>query len=128
MSGLLRMMAGVISGARDVTPDAVNWADIGPGDSPQSNADQTLQNFDGTITLEANWTGSGAFGGYSLNGGGYTIIANGGTVDVTDGDTLNWRFTRTVVGTSTGTVTITNESDGSATLDTFTYSVTGTGA
>ena len=36
----------------DRTPDAVNWANIGPGTSPHNNANQTLQNFDGSINLE----------------------------------------------------------------------------
>lgn len=110
-------------GFGDKTPDAVNWANIGPGNEPQNNANQTLQNFDGSINLEMNRTGSGLVY-YSLNGGSFTLIADGGQVSVSDGDTLRWQVANTAPGTVTGTVTITNESDGSTTLDTFTYDVT----
>ncbi len=109
--------------AGDKTPDAVNWANIGPGNEPQNNANQTLQNFDGSINLEMNRTGSGLVY-YSLNGGSFTFIADGGQVSVSDGDTLRWQVANAAPGTVTGTVTITNESDGSTSLDTFTYNVT----
>ena len=131
MSGLLRMMAGVIGGSpaggSDVTPDAVNWADIGPGTTPQDNANQTISGIDTTIILEVNFTGSGASLLYSVDNGTYTLLASGGQFSVSNGQTVKFRFTRVASGTSSGTATVTNESDGSTTLDTFTYSVNGTG-
>lgn len=114
---------GTHSPLTDVTPDAVDWANIGPGDQPQSNANQTLQNFDGSITLEANYTGSGILS-YSLNGGSFTVLGTGGQFSVSDGDFVRWEASAVAPGTVSGTVTITNESDGSAVLDTFTYNVT----
>tara|TARA_R100001086_G_scaffold225289_1_gene143544 strand:- start:10086 stop:10466 length:381 start_codon:yes stop_codon:yes gene_type:complete len=117
-----------IGGAGDKTPDAVNWANIGPGNSPQTNANQTISGIDGSITLEVNYTGSGAALFYSIASGSFTPVANGGQFSVSNDQTVRFQFTRTVTGTSSGTVTVTNESDSSAPLDTFTYSVTGTGA
>lgn len=110
-------------GRPDKTPDAVNWANIGPGTSPQNNANQTLQNFDGSINIEINADSAGLLE-YSLNGGAFTFISNGGQVAVSDGDTLRWQVSPAAPGTVSGTITITNESDGSAVLDTFTYNVT----
>ncbi len=122
MSLMLFALAGSLR-TPDKTPDAVNWANIGPGNEPQNNANQTLQNFDGSINLEMNRTGSGLVY-YSLNGGSFTFIADGAQVSVSDGDTLRWQVANAAPGTVTGTVTITNESDGSTSLDTFTYNVT----
>lgn len=125
-SGTLSMrdlLGAEASSPADVTPDAVNWANIGPGTSPQSNANQTINGIDTTITLEINADSAGLFE-YSLNSGSFTFIANGGQVPVSNGDTLRWRVSPAAPGTVSGTITITNESDGSAVLDTFTYSVT----
>jgi hypothetical protein len=118
----IRILFSTLSSG-DKTPDAVNWANIGPGNEPQNNANQTLQNFDGSLDLEMNRTGSGLVY-YSLNGGSFTFIADGGQVSVSDGDTLRWQVANAAPGTVSGTVTITNESDGSTSLDTFTYNVT----
>jgi len=126
MSGLLRMMAGVIgsssAGGSDGTPDAVNWANIGPGNEPQTNANQTITGIDTTISLETFYT-SGLLH-YSLNGGSFTFIGNGGSVDVVNNDTLRFRMDNVAPGTVTGTVTVRNASDGDVDLDTFTYNVT----
>lgn len=124
---MLLKQHGTYATAGDKTPDAVNWANIGPGNSPQTNANQTISGIDGSITLEVNYTGSGAALFYSIDGGSFTPVANGGQFSVSNGQTVRFQFTRTVTGTSSGTVTVTNESDGSASLDTFTYSVDGTG-
>lgn len=117
------LLGAEASSPADVTPNAVNWANIGPGNEPQNNANQTISGIDTTITLEANFTGSGLLY-YSKNGGAFTFIANGGQVSVANTDTLRWQVANAAPGSVTGTVTITNESDGSATLDTFTYNVT----
>lgn len=124
----MSLLLAAVSDGGDKTPDAVNWANIGPGNSPQSNANQTINGIDGAINLEVNYTGSGATLFYSIDGGGFNPVANGGQFSVSDGETVRFQFTRTATGTSSGTVTVTNESDSSTTLDTFTYSVTGTGS
>jgi hypothetical protein len=122
------LLAAEATSPADVTPAAVNWANIGPGTSPQDNANQTISGIDTTITLEVNWTGSGASLSYSIDDGAYTLLANGGQFSVSNSQTVKFRFTRVASGTSSGTATVTNESDGSTSLDTFTYSVNGTGA
>lgn len=125
-SGTLSMrdlLAAEATSPADVTPAAVNWANIGPGTSPQNNANQTISGIDATINLEINADSAGLLK-YSKNGGAFTIIANGGQVSVSNGDTVRWEVSAAAPGTVSGTITITNESDGSAVLDTFTYSVT----
>jgi len=114
---------GTHSPLADVTPNAVNWANIGPGNEPQNNANQTIDGIDASIDLEMNRTGSGLVY-YSLAGGAFTLLADGATVSVTNGQTLRWQVANAAPGTVSGTVTITNASDGDAPIDTFTYSVT----
>ena len=112
----------------DVTPSAVNWADIIATDvaiASGSNSDQTISSISVTIRLEITYTGAGLIG-YSKNGGTNTSITSGGTILVDVTNTLH--FTATAIGSSAnGTVTIKNLSDGSTTLDTFTYTLTVTG-
>lgn len=116
LSGFLATL-GSAGGGFDVTPNAVNWADIS-GATPQSNANQTISGIDATISISLGKTGSGILT-YDLNGAGFTAYS--GAFNVTNGQTL--RFQLSGAGTS-GTVTVTNDSDGSTTLDTFTYSLT----
>lgn len=131
MTGVLAAMAG---GAVDRSPDAVNWANIGPGNSPQSNATQTMQGFGGTITIRATLSGvtpdTGAEGFSILRGGvsidTETVIVNGASVECTvvSGDTINFQATKgssTTIWTGTATVTVVETGE---TLDTFTISVT----
>jgi len=117
------LLAAEATSPADVTPAAVNWANIGPGNEPQNNANQTISGIDTTINLEMNRTGSGLVY-YSKNGGAFTFLANGDTVSVANNDTLRWQVANVAPGTVSGTVTITNASDGDAAIDTFTYNVT----
>lgn len=118
----------------DRSPDAVNWANAGPGVTPQANADQTLQGFDGTITLRATLS-AGAYGAGAKNllvykGGvlaGSVTAANGATLDVAvvSGNTIHYEGTKGVPGSGTSwnaTITVTVLETGE-TLDTFTVSV-----
>ena len=120
--------AFVASGASyDVTPDAVNWANVSVSSSSPataSNAIQTFTGIDAPITLEVTWTGTGVIK-YSKNGGAWTSIATGG-ITVSVGDTLAFQASRTgSAGTSSGTVTVKNLSESpDTTLDTWTYSCT----
>ncbi len=109
--------------ATDVTPNSVNWGNIGPGFSPQVNSNQTISGINTTITLEVNYTGSSVFMYYRINSGSYTLISSGGQFTVSNGQTVNFQAITTNPTTVSGTVTITNESDGGASLDTFTYNV-----
>lgn len=128
------MFAGVIGVSRgDLTPDAVDWANIGPGNSPQVNADKTMANFTGTLTIRATLSsgtyeaGTKAFRVYK-NGGLVTGItpADAATLDVSviATDTVHYEATKgtsgsTWSGTATVKVVETNQQ-----LDTFTISVT----
>lgn len=116
------LLAAVGGEGSDVTPDAVNWANIGPGNEPQNNANQTFTGIDTTISIETFYTSGLLY--YSLNGGAFTFIGNGGGVDVVNNDTLRFQMSNAAPGTVTGTVTVRNGSDGDVDLDTFTYSVT----
>lgn len=118
--------AGSGAGA-DVTPDAVNWANVSvTSSSPASvsNAAQTISGISTSIVLTITYTGSGVIK-YGQNGGALTTISSGGTITVSSGDTLYFNASRTGgAGTDSGTVTVTNTSDSSTVLDTFTYSCT----
>ena len=116
------LLGAEASSPTDKTPDAVNWANIGPGTVPQNNANQTISGITTTITLEAFYTSGLLY--YSKNDGAFTFIGNGGSVTVSNNDTLRWQMAPAAPGTVSGTVTVRNASDGDVDLDTFTYSVT----
>lgn len=107
--------------AGDMTPAAVDWANIS-GSSGATNSAQTISSINQAITLTITYTGSGDIQ-YSKNGGTYTSISSGGTISVVVSDTLAFKA-NVSSGSASGTVTVTNSSGGSTTLDTFTYSVT----
>ena len=130
----LAIAGGGGGGGSDVTPTAVNWAAITITDTSsgiEQNADQTIAAIDTTIQLKAAWTstsGSPAKGAWVKNGavvGGYAVTPV--YVNAVVGDALH--FTMKALNSFTqgnydsGTVTVTNESDGAATLDTFTFEV-----
>jgi hypothetical protein len=125
--------SGINAAPRDVTPDAVDWANIS-GNDPAENVDQTISGITTPITLRATM---GTCSGTST-GGNFVALVNGGAagnVNATTGATLDFtvnpgdtvRFRLTVNGLTSGqtwncgTVTISNQSAGSA-LDTFTAS------
>lgn len=112
------------SGANDVTPNAVNWANIGPTSAGSgTNASQTVQGCTIAITLSITNSGSGIVE-YRLDSGSYVTYTAPFSVDARTGQTLDWRVSPIAPGNVTGTVTVKNDSDGAATLDTFTYDVT----
>ena len=62
----------------------------------------------------------------SINDGIYSLISegSGNTVSVTNGDTVKWQVETFSTSIESGTITISNNSDGGATVgNTFTYSV-----
>lgn len=114
-------------GSTDVTPAAVNWANISvtaSGVAAGSNADQTITAINAQITLDISWTGTGATFTYIKNGMAPVSIVSGDDVIMNAGDYLHFACQRTTTGTSSGTVTVTNVTDASTVLDTFTYSLT----
>lgn len=122
---------GNAAGGGDVTPSAINWGDITvtSGDGIESNSAQTLAGINSPITLRASWTST------STNPTKGQWVKNGisvqapqlSPVEVTAsvGDQLYWQtycaYTHPSGNYDTGTVTVTNQSDGGATLDTFTF-------
>lgn len=123
MSILLSLLAAL--GNSDTTPNAVNWGNIGPVATSGTNANQTITGCDRSITLSASGVGVGVTLQYSLAGGAFATYSAPFSVDAAAGQTLRWQVAAILPGTQTGTITVTNDSDGGATLDTFTYSVTG---
>lgn len=106
----------------DVTPDPVDWTDIGPTPSPGMTSTETISGITAPITLSAVNSGSG-FLEYRIGSGSYTSYSS--PFVVTNGQTVRWRVT-SFIGVETGTVTVNNDSDpGNNPLDTFIYSVDG---
>lgn len=128
-------MAGT-GGGSDVTPTAVNWGNITITDAAvgvENNAAsaQTLAGIDAQITVRAAWTsssGSPAKGRWYKNGAAVgERVATPCDVNAALGDALYFelsaRNSPTVGNYDSGTVTVTNQSDGGAGLDTFTFEV-----
>lgn len=128
-------MAGTGGGA-DVTPTAVNWGNITITDTATGvennlGSVQTLAAIDAQISVKAAWTStssSPAKGRWYKNGsasGERSVTPN--TVNAALGDTLYFelsaRNSASAGNYDSGTVTVTNESDGGAGLDTFTFEV-----
>jgi len=110
----------------DVTPNAVNWADVTSG----NQATTSMQQFTGinqTITLSISWTASG--GGqffYSKNttntydtGTQVSLTSSPTSLTISNGDYLGFRLNWVSTDNDVRNVTVTNTSDGNATLDTF---------
>jgi len=122
---------GNAAGGGDVTPNAINWGDIivTSGDGIESNAAQPLAGITSPITLRAAWTSTSAnpTKGQWIKNGVAVQAPQLTPVEVTAsvGDQLYWQtycaYTHPSGNYDTGTVTVTNRSDGGATLDTFTF-------
>lgn len=112
----------------DVTPTAVNWANISESTTGTgSNATQTIAAIDAPITLRASWTSSGSTPTlYVYRNGALLASSSTSPIDftVSVGQTVNFAVSVPSSGSASGTVTVTNQSDAAATLDTFTYAVT----
>ncbi len=121
-------------GGSDVTPDAVNWGNIasaqtGLGYATNEDTEQLISGIDATIQIKAAWTSTSsnpARGQWFKNG----VAVQGATaspvyVNVANNDSLFFAlytaFTAPSGNYDTGIVTVTNESDGGVTLDTFTF-------
>lgn len=110
----------------DVTPNAVNWADVSQGSGEPTTTDETLTGFEGTITIKLTYAENSVFAVadilhyYRKNSGSWTNFSSGQTVNVVAGDTLGFKLNATP-DTDTGafTYTIRNQTDSSTVLDTF---------
>lgn len=107
----------LVFGSADVTPNAVNWANTSTSD-PQSNANQTINGCDTSITISATNSGAGVLQ-YSLDGAAFVTYSGPFSVNAQTGQTLRWQLS----GATSGTITVINDSDASTTLDTFTYAL-----
>lgn len=110
---------GAAGSGFDVTPNAVNWVNIS-GAGSGSNANQTISGIDTSIEIAWSYSGTGVVNvlGDVNDGAGQMSPRT-----VSSGDTLS--FTASSVAGGSGTVTVVNNSDGGATLDTFTVNLSG---
>lgn len=114
----------------DVTPNAVNWADMSATSDFTvigENGNQTISGIDINISLRVSWSGTPLTYVSIIVNGSSSFITNGSTKTVSPGDTVRFQAGYGSIGTAIGTFTITNASDGEAVLDTFNYSLTNTG-
>lgn len=104
----------------DVTPNAVDWANF--NDTSASNA---ISGFSGSITLQFSLSSvsGGPVFAYKKNSGVWVQFSssNPGVVSISSGDTIQFRINGPAA--STGLITVKNVSDGGATLDTTTATV-----
>lgn len=121
--------AGVGGSGADPTPAAIAFDNIVAYTFFGTTNTVSISGIDQPITLRATWAASGT----PINGYWYVngaLVAYGSSpleVTVTSGATVYFMAYMTTTGASTGTVTVTNQSDAGATLDTFTFYLEYTG-
>ncbi len=108
----------------DVTPNALNWNNISTFEVPSHfsypQTPETISGINTSITLEITYTPSGLTLQYDKNSlNSWTTISSGGTLTVTNGDTLTFQM-ESGTALTVFTVTVKNVSNGNTTLDTFT--------
>lgn len=123
MTGAVGFFFGAKSAAPDVTPNAVNWGNIS-GSTTGTNANQTINGTSGNITISMTYVGAAVIQ-YSLAGGAFTTYTAPFSVNGLAGQTLRWQATTDGGIPASGTVTVRNDSDGAAVLDTFTVTLSG---
>ena len=124
-----RIRAAGGGGGGDVTPNAVNWADVEfPfGGSPAQTSMLQITGISSTITLRVTYTSEVyAYGQqYSVQStasfGTGTAIASNGTFTVSNGQYVGFSSSASGGGgyLSSTNWTVTNDSDGGALIDTF---------
>jgi len=105
-------------GGGGIVPGALSWSNIYGRVAGDTNL-QTISGITVPISIGAGHTGAGGLG-YIKNG---VASAYAGPFTVSAGDTLAWSILGDGDDTVSGTVTVKNNSDGSATLASFTYLV-----
>lgn len=105
----------------DVTMTAIDWADTSGTTLNLTSSAQTIAGIDTSVTLKVTFTttNGGGLADYRINGITYIAITSGDTFSINLGDTLQFRTTRGA-RPDTITLTIRNESDGSALIDVYT--------
>ena len=119
-----RVARAAAGGGGDVTPNAVNWANVS-GNNPTRTAMLQITGITSTITLRVAYS-KGANAGndqeYSVQStasfGTGTFIANNGTFTISNNQYLGFS-SNSLSFYGTTTFTITNVSDGNAEIDTF---------
>jgi hypothetical protein len=134
MATIIFVQSRAAGGGSDFTPSALNWGNISVTDTStgyenNSASVQTLAAIDNVITLRAAWTstsGNPAKGQWFKNGVAVqSPTLTPITVNASVGDQLYFAvyvaYTFPSGNYDTGTVTVTNDSDGGAAIDTFTF-------
>jgi len=118
--------------AADVTPDAVNWPNLGSNSSLVSSITQTITGINTTITLMINYANNSTNNPcdtyvylYSKNGGTFTSFTSGSTVSISNNDTLRFQLSGREGG---GQLTVINTTDNNAIIDTLTLTSSRVGA
>lgn len=114
----------------DVTPDAVNWGNLAvtvPYIGRETTANQTISGITSTIQVKITLD-SGGDVGWAKNNVEGDVYPTSSTVAVNNGDQLYIIVSAEPTPATTGAYysgaySVTNESDGSAVLDTGTYAV-----
>jgi hypothetical protein len=110
------------TGGSTVPSPAPNWTGLFGQDTVSTNT-QTITGIGAPISIEAALSGGGVLS-YQLNG---VFNTYSGAFSVAAGATLGWTVTNINTTTVAGNLTVTNESDGGATLATIAYAVTQSG-
>ncbi len=119
MTILTAFLATLNTTPPDVTPNAIAWDNMS-GDITATGAAETFAGIDSEIAVSWSFSGTGTpVISAKVNAGSNETSP----VDITNGDTLS--FFASASGAVSGTVTVVNDTDGGATLDTFSLSMTG---
>lgn len=112
-----------------VALNGVNWANISDTDAFLASASTTTEVVDGNtvdVLLRITWTGSPLSVVAFVDGANSGALTSGDTITIPAGgaSSSGVSFTLTANSSQSGTVTIVNQSDGDAPVDTFTYTLT----
>jgi len=124
---ILASMMGVMSeaGSQDVTPDAIDWANISGADVANTT-DETVTGIYNTIDLYYDIVNNGAapIVYYRIDSGTWQFLNAGSTntFTVSNNQTVGWQVVASF-GTVNSTITVKNASDAGATIDTFNANV-----
>lgn len=125
---ILASMMGVMSeaGSQDVTPDAIDWANISGADVANTT-DETVTGIYNTINLYYDIVNNGAapIVYYRIDSGTWQFLNAGSTntFTVSNNQTVGWQVVASF-GTVNSTITVKNASDAGATIDAFNANVT----
>lgn len=123
MSGAVILTAGMAQtagGGGTVIPNPLEWTDAFGSVVASTNV-QTVSGISVPISVLASKSGGGVLH-YAQNGTGAAYV---GPILVNPGDTLVWTIFNVGSLSVSGTITITNGSDGGAVLDAPSYTATG---